>query len=67
MNEIIFVVNESLDGGYEITAPGHSIFTQCETYEEIKETIKDAVECHFFEEKPAFAKLHFTRNEILAL
>ncbi len=35
-DEIIFVVEESLEGGYEAKALGHSIFTQAETMEELK-------------------------------
>jgi len=44
--EINFVVEESLDGGFEAKAIGYSIFTQGETMEEIKEAIKEAVHCH---------------------
>jgi hypothetical protein len=34
--EIIFVIEESAEGGYEAKALGHSIFTEADTYEEIK-------------------------------
>ncbi|MCL2225439.1 MAG: 2-oxoisovalerate dehydrogenase [Defluviitaleaceae bacterium] len=50
-NEIIFVVTESLDGGYEAKAVGHSIFTQCDNYAELSETLRDSVKCHFDEGK----------------
>ncbi len=46
-NEIIFLVEESLDGGFEARALGYSIFTQGETLEELKEMLLDAVDCHF--------------------
>lgn len=45
--EIIFQVEESIEGGYEARALGYSIFTEAETYEEMKEAIRDAIECHF--------------------
>ncbi len=48
-NEIIFLVEESLDGGFEARALGYSIFTQGETLEELKEMVMDAVDCHFEE------------------
>ena len=47
MNEIIFTVTESLDGGFEAKAVGHSIYTQCNSYEELHDILRDAVKCHF--------------------
>ncbi len=46
-SEIIFSVEESIEGGYEAKAFGFSIYTQAETYEELKTMIIDAVKCHF--------------------
>ena len=51
MNEIIFLIEEALEGGYNARALGESIFTQGETLEEIKSNIKEAVECHFEDDK----------------
>jgi hypothetical protein len=50
--EIIFVVEESPEGGFEARALGQSIFTQAETMEELKEMVRDAVSCHFDEGLP---------------
>jgi len=50
MKEIIFVIEESLDGGYEAKALGYPIFTQAESYEEIKDYVRDAIKCHFDED-----------------
>jgi hypothetical protein len=50
-DEVIFEVRESPEGGYEARAIGHSIFTQAETIEELREMAKDAVACHFAEQK----------------
>lgn len=51
--EIIFLVEESLEGGFETKALGESIFTQAETVSELRENIKDAIKCHFeFENMP---------------
>ena len=67
-NEIIFYIEESLDGGYEARALGHSIFTDGDTIDELKVNIKDAVRCHFdAEEAPQIIKLHFVREEAIAL
>ncbi len=36
MSEIIFIVEESPEGGFEAKALGHSIFTKGDTIEEVK-------------------------------
>ena len=36
MSEVIFMVKESDEGGYEASALGHAIFTEADTWEELK-------------------------------
>jgi len=68
MKEIVFIVEESQDGGYFARAVNHSIFTQGDTIPELKSMISDAVRCHFVEdEMPAYVHLHVTREETFAL
>jgi hypothetical protein len=68
IKEIIFIIEESLEGGYETEAVGYSIFTEGETYNEIKENIKEAVKCHFEEdEMPHIIRLHLVKDEVMAL
>jgi hypothetical protein len=51
--EIIFMVEEAPEGGYTAQALGYSIFTEADTWDELKEAVQDAVRCHFDEgEKP---------------
>lgn len=65
--EIIFAVKESPEGGYEARALGHSIFTQADTLEELKEMLRDAVSCHFDEgDKPQVIRIHLTKDEVFA-
>ena len=67
-NEIIFYIEESMEGGFEAKALGYAIFTQGDTVDELRENIKDAVHCHFEEnEKPQIVKMHFIREEAFAL
>lgn len=47
MDEIIFLVKESPEGGFEAEALGNSIFTESENWEELKINIIEAVNCHF--------------------
>lgn len=66
-NEIIFIVNESPEGGYEARALAQAIFTDADTLDELRAMVKDAVTCHFEEDRrPKIIRLHFVREEILA-
>ncbi len=49
--EIIFELEDSPEGGYEAHALGFSIYTEADNLDELKAMIKDAVECHFFQER----------------
>ena len=49
MNEIIFLVENAVEGGYTARALGHSIFTEGEDLDELRSNIRDAVGCHFGE------------------
>ena len=56
--ENIFAVEESPEGGYEARALGHSIFTQSDTLDELKEMVRDALRCHFDEgDRPRVIRL----------
>lgn len=66
--EIIFTVEESPEGGYEARALGFSIFTEADTFEELKKMVQDAVVCHFEEaERPKIICLHIVKEELLAV
>jgi predicted RNase H-like HicB family nuclease len=68
MSEIIFIVENSDEGGYTARALGYSIHTEGETLDELKENIKDAVKCHFDEkDRPRIARLHMVKDEVMAL
>jgi predicted RNase H-like HicB family nuclease len=68
MNELIFLVEEDPERGYNAKALGENIFTQGDTMKELKEMIKDAVECHFDspEQMPKMIRLHFVKEEVFA-
>jgi hypothetical protein len=66
--EIIFVVEESPEGGFEARALGHSIYTEADSLEELRQMVRDAVECHFeAAERPRIVRLHFVKEEVLAV
>jgi len=67
-SEIIFEVTEADEGGFCATALGYGINTQAETLEELREMVRDAVECYFDDpaQAPRTLRLHFVRDEVLA-
>lgn len=66
--EIVFLVEDAIEGGFTAKALGESIFTEADTVEELREMIKDAVDCHFDAEKrPKIIRLHFVREEVFAV
>jgi predicted RNase H-like HicB family nuclease len=67
MTEIIFLVEEDPEGGYVAQAMSESIVTQGETIEELREMVRDAVQCHFDEaDRPKLIRLHIVRDEVMA-
>lgn len=68
MNEVFFVIEEALEGGFTARALGESIFTDAETMEELRVNVKEAVECHFDADKmPRLIRLHFIKEEVIAV
>lgn len=68
LKELIFLVEEAPEGGYVARALGYSIFTEADTWEELKEAVQDAVRCHFEEDKmPTLIRLHVVREEVLMI
>jgi len=68
MIEIVFLVENDVDGGYIAKALDDSIFTQGDTIDELKEMVRDAVICHFAQSAcPDHIRLQFIREEVLAV
>ena len=66
MEEVIFMVEESEEGGFIAKGLGVSIFTQAETIEDLKVSVKDAVNTHFDDDKKRIIRLHIVREEVIA-
>lgn len=65
--EIIFLVEEDIEGGFHARALGYSIVTQAESWEELRANVKEATLCHFEEGKaPSVIRLHHVVDEVLA-
>lgn len=68
MTEIVFLIEDDVDGGYIARALGESIFTQADDIENLKEMLRDAVRCHFPNEqlRPKVIRLHIVRDQVIA-
>lgn len=67
MSEIIFEISEDeVDGGYSANTLGYGIHTEGETLEELRQNVKEAVECYLDEtmKRPKLICLH---SEVLLL
>ena len=67
MSEIVFLVEDAPEGGLTARALGHSIFTDGESFDELRDNVRDAVRCHFDEgTAPSVIRLHYVKDEVLA-
>ena len=69
-SEVIFeVIEDEIDGGYSANALGYGIHTDGETNEELRQNVREAVDCYFDAtmERPVLIRLHFVRDEVFAL
>jgi hypothetical protein len=68
LSEIIFVVEDAPEGGYTARALGHAVFTEADDVAHLHEQVRDAVRCHFDDgQAPKLIRLHFVREEVLAV
>ena len=65
--EIVFSVTQESDDGYVAECLSHDIFTQGNTWEELRQNVREAVTAYFFDQpKPAAVRLHLVRDELLS-
>lgn len=67
MSEIVFLVEDAAEGGLVARALGHAIYTDADSYDELRDQVRDAVQCHFEAgERPTMIRLHYVKDEVLA-
>ena len=64
---MIFVVESAAEGGFTARALGASIFTEGDDLDQLRENVREAVRCHFDGAAPGVVRLHFVRDEVLAV
>lgn len=66
MNEIIFLVQDDPEGGFTAQALGQPIFTEADTFEELKSQVRDALSCHFgYGAAPKVVRLRQLKEEVI--
>lgn len=66
MDEIIFTIEQNLEGGFTAKSIDKSIFTEGNNLDELKQNIRNAVTCHFEDQQniQRFIKLRFTKKRV---
>lgn len=67
--DVIFEVRDAEEGGFHAHAMGHSIFTDADTWDELRANIVEAVSLHFEDapEQPRLVQLHYVKDELIPL
>jgi hypothetical protein len=67
MDEIIFQVDQDINGGFTADCVTEAISTQAHTWEELRTNVKKAVARFYFDrfQKPERVRLHLVRDEVL--
>jgi predicted RNase H-like HicB family nuclease len=65
--ELIFEVRDAEKGGYCARVLGHGIFTEAETWEELRANVLEATSLHFEggPVHPRLVQLHYVRDELI--
>jgi hypothetical protein len=67
MDELVFEVTQEADGGFVAEALGESIFTEADSWDELRRNVREAVKAFYFDRPvPARLRLHLVRDEVLA-
>jgi hypothetical protein len=67
--ELIFEVRDAEEGGYNARALGYAIFTEGDTWEDLRANVLEAAALHFEDEpvRPRVVQLHYVKDELLPL
>ncbi len=67
MDERVFEVTQEADGRFVAECLTEPIFTQADTWHELRSQVQDAVKGYFFDRAaPSRVRLHLVRDEVLA-
>ena len=69
MDELVFEVTQEEDGGFCAECLSENIFTQGDTWEDVRKNVREAVRAYDFDrsDSPSAIRLHLVRDELLAV
>ena len=67
MEELVFEITQEADGGFVAECLGQDILTQADTWDELRQNVREAVKEFYFDSKaPLRIRLHLVRDEVLS-
>lgn len=68
MGELVFEVTQESDGGYCAECLTENIFTQADSWDELRRAVLDAVSAYYFDSAaPTSVRLRLVRDEVVSL
>jgi hypothetical protein len=68
MNELVFEVMQEADGGYCAECLTESIFTQADSWDELRRNVREAVNAFYFDgSAPGSVRLRLVRDEVVSV
>jgi predicted RNase H-like HicB family nuclease len=68
MADLVFEVVQEADGGFCAECLTETIYTQGDTWEELRANVRDVIAAYYFDcEAPDTVRLHLVRDEVLSV
>ena len=67
--ELIFEIRDAEEGGFYARALGHGIFTEADSWDELRANVLEAVSLHFEDatDRPRLVQMHYVKDELIPL
>lgn len=66
--ELIFEIRDAEEGGLYARAVGQGIFTEAESWDELRANVIEAVSLHFdATNRPRLVRMHYVKDELIPL
>ena len=67
--QLIFEIRDAEEGGYYARALGHGIFTEADSWDELRANLLEAVSLHFEDAttRPRLVQMHYVKDELIPL
>jgi hypothetical protein len=65
--ELIFEIRDAEEGGFYARALGEAIFTEADTWEDLRSKLLEAVSLHFEDShaRPRLVQMHYVKDELI--